>query len=617
MRFHVLGLPHTQTTKDFTACAYTQKVWKFCKMMQNRGHHIIHYGHEYSDPPADELVTVITHEKWKETYGDHDYKSKFFKFNTGDAAYKEFYRNAISEIGKRKQKHDFILPFWGSGVRPICDAHPDLINVEPGIGYAGGHWARWKVFESYAIYHAWCGMEKVSNCNQDNYATVIPNYFDLDEFEFCGDKEDYFLYVGRVFNGKGVNIAIEVTQKLGIKLKIAGQLSDDYPTPDSFPDHVEYVGYVGVEERKELMKKAKASFLPSQYVEPFGGVQIENLLCGTPTITSDWGAFVENNVEGVTGYRCKTFGDYIKACQNIIEGKIDSKECRKFGEKFSLENVAPQYEKYFQDVLNVYTGSGWYTINGLEREVKENGVSFVCRTKNEAEALDNGLASMENLDVNHEIIIVMNQCTDHTEEVVDKYIAKGMPIKKFNYDVPISIPGIQHLATPQHHPSSLVSYYNFCFGKATMNHVFRWDSDFIMNKEMKEFLENIDYDSNTPQAIKFDSVVDQGKINTEVYLTNSLVRFTKDVYTQVMKYRDDSKIISTGIKIYCQDDKENPKPYWEKEPWFKGNGCPIEKKYNKIIEEQGKPHPLAFRASDPHSEEWYNFTKYEMCREYL
>jgi glycosyltransferase involved in cell wall biosynthesis len=329
-------------------------------MMSERGHYIIHYGHEYSNPECDEHVNVLDHEVWDKVYGEHDYKSKFFTYDSNDEAYQTFFKNAIEEIGKRKQPNDFILPFWGNGVRPICDAHPDLITVEPGIGYPWSIWAKWKVFESYAIYHAYCGLDRVAHCNQEWYEVVIPNYFDLSEFEYCEDKEDYFLYVGRVFDGKGVNIAIEVTEKLGVKLKIAGQLSDDYPSADSFPDHVEYVGYVGVEERKQLMKHAVASFLPSMYVEPFGGVQIENLLCGTPTITTDWGAFAENNIEGVTGYRCRTFNDFVDAALKCWDKRIDYKTCREHGEKFSLENIAPKYEKYFQDILNVYTKNGWY-----------------------------------------------------------------------------------------------------------------------------------------------------------------------------------------------------------------------------------------------------------------
>lgn len=354
MRFHILGLPHTVTSKEFNACAYTQKVLKFGKMMTERGHEIIHYGHEDSDLICTEHVSVLQNKDFDIAYGDHDWRKNFFKYDLTDHAYTTFFKNAIQEIGKRKRKNDFILPFWGAGVKPICDAHPDLITVEPGIGYAGGHWARWKIFESYAIYHAYYGLNAVGTCSQDWYDVVIPNYFDLDDFEYQEKKEDYFLYLGRVYEGKGVHIAAQVTEKLGERLVVAGQNPDNI----KLGKHVEYVGYADTEKRKSLMSKAKGLFLPSMYIEPFGGVQIESLLSGTPTITTDWGSFTENNVNGLTGFRCRTFDDFLTAAKNI--GKIKPSDCRKFAEKFSLENVAPMYEKYFTDVLNVYKGSGWY-----------------------------------------------------------------------------------------------------------------------------------------------------------------------------------------------------------------------------------------------------------------
>jgi glycosyltransferase involved in cell wall biosynthesis len=366
MRFHVLGLPHTVSNLEYLACAYTQKVVKFCQMMQGRGHTLFHYGHEESDVPCDEHITVVTNADLEKAYGNYNWRENFFQFDVNDYAYQTYYKNTIAEIEKRKEKYDFVLAFFGWGHKAVCDAFPDLINVEPGIGYSYGVFAPYKIYESYCIMHIMGGTEASSHCKTDWYASVIPNYFDTSQFTFRDkdEKEDYFLYLGRVYEGKGVHIAIQAAEAAGVKLKVAGQggivQEMSHMGYTKLPDHVEELGYAGVEMRRELMSKAKAAFIPSIYHEPFGGVQIEMLLSGTPTITPDWGAFTENNLHGLTGYRCRTFGDFVEAAKNI--DKIDPKFCREWAERnFDMHRVVEMYEKTFTDILNVEKGDkGWY-----------------------------------------------------------------------------------------------------------------------------------------------------------------------------------------------------------------------------------------------------------------
>lgn len=359
MRFHALGLQHTITSKEYNACAYTQKVVKFCKMMVARGHTVIHYGHEMSQVVCSEHVTVITKEVYDRVY-NYNWKKEFFKFDASDEVHQTFNKNAIDEIQKRKQPNDFLLAFWGYGHHDICMAHQDMICVEPGIGYAeSASFCKWRIYESYALLHA--ANSKLNSVSW--YHSVIPNYFDPDEFEYAPDKkEDYFLFVGRIIDEKGVGIAIDVTRRLGVRLVVAGQGGPESINLPAWPDHVLHIGYADVDVRKRIMARAKGAFVLTQYLEPFGGVSIEHMMSGTPVITTDWGAFSENVIHGLTGYRCRTFDHIMWAAKNI--DKISPQACRDWAmNNFSLDKVADMYEEYFQMVYDVYTADGWYQLH--------------------------------------------------------------------------------------------------------------------------------------------------------------------------------------------------------------------------------------------------------------
>lgn len=368
-RLHVLGIPHTATHTDFAGCAFTQKVLKFITMMASRGHTIYHYGHERSQIPHQpnvEHITVITDRDHRQAYGDSYVDDQSWRqlgfahyYNVDDHAHQVFRANSIKAIAARKQPRDFVLCFWGWGVKAVADAHPDLIAVEPGIGY-GGAWARWRVYESHAVRMGLAGPDAINQCTQDWYHVVIPNYFDLRDFDYNTVKDDYVLYLGRIYSGKGVDIAIEATERAGRRLIVAGQGSLREMGYATTPAHVTEVGYADPGMRRLLMSRARALFIGSRYGEPFAGVQVEAWLSGTPVISPDWAAFAELNRDGITGFRCRTFQDFVRAIQNT--GQIRPQDCRAHGLQFSLDAVAPQYERYFQDVMNVYTGSGWYHI---------------------------------------------------------------------------------------------------------------------------------------------------------------------------------------------------------------------------------------------------------------
>jgi glycosyltransferase involved in cell wall biosynthesis len=370
MKIFVLGIPHTQTTTGFTTCAFTMKAFNLCRMMTRLGHTVYHLGTEGSNPECTEHVSVASLRDWTRLYGEHK-KTDFYNLETR-GKFKQYMdrwaAKARSAILDRVEKpyEAIVCCTWGGAQRVATDGLDQFI-VESGIGYPNT-WTKYRVFESYAWLHMHLGKENKfgGGCWQD---AVIPNAFNPEMFgpvvaDWKARSPD-FLFIGRLNDDKGVKLAIHIAKEAGRSITIVGQGDPARLLKDN--PHVKYLPPVGVDERRELMRKARAVICPSYYVEPFAGVNVEAQLSGTPVITTDWGAFPETVLHGQTGYRCRTFEQFVWAAKNIEN--ISPQMCHEWAShNYSLYRVAKMYDTYFRQVLNI-AGQGWYEENPARTEL--------------------------------------------------------------------------------------------------------------------------------------------------------------------------------------------------------------------------------------------------------
>jgi glycosyltransferase involved in cell wall biosynthesis len=81
-------------------------------------------------------------------------------------------------------------------------------------------------------------------------------------------------------------------------------------------------------------------------------------MSGTPVITTDFGAFNETVKQNVTGFRCRTFREFVQAAEDVEN--LKPSDCREWAENFTLDKVAPMYKRYFSQILGL-VGKGWYS----------------------------------------------------------------------------------------------------------------------------------------------------------------------------------------------------------------------------------------------------------------
>ena len=361
MRLHIAGLPHAQSVRSLTTCAFTQKNIKFCKMLGSRDWDMTLYTGDQCDATHCDHVPLYTAEEQHAWYGNIDANTLPTKAGIWDSnlePWRVTNTRAVEAIRLRAEPHDIVCLTGGYAHKPIADALPEMLCVEHAAGYEG-IFAPYVCFESYAWRHYLYGKH---GWDGRYYDTVIPNFFDPDEWSVSESKDDYLLFVGRLVQRKGVLTALEIAKATGRRLLLAGsgviearpgrvvceELTLEHPL-------VEYVGTLEAKERNELMGKAHAVLVPTSYVEPFGAVAVEAQLCGSPAITTNFGAFPETVADE---FRFDTLAEAVGCVEHADEVDPHVLSAAALA-RFSLEAIAPRYERWFEN-LNQLWDAGWY-----------------------------------------------------------------------------------------------------------------------------------------------------------------------------------------------------------------------------------------------------------------
>lgn len=201
----------------------------------------------------------------------------------------------------------------------------------------------------------------------------IPNFLEMPEerpatCKGSGEEDGsrYVLYLGRISEEKGVLTLIRAVEGTEWSLKIAGtgpllESCQEYITQHHM-ENVELLGFKQGEPLRELVQRARAIVLPSEWYEnsPYSG--IEAISQGKVIIGSDLGGIPELIREGRNGYLFHA-GDIsaLRACISRVNS-LDEKEYQRM-EAASRELFEAKFtaKLHYQQLMEVYRSCGTYS----------------------------------------------------------------------------------------------------------------------------------------------------------------------------------------------------------------------------------------------------------------
>jgi glycosyltransferase involved in cell wall biosynthesis len=215
----------------------------------------------------------------------------------------------------------------------------------------------------------------ISNSQRDpelglNYVSTVYNGIAPNTYDFYPqpDNPPYLAFLGRMSAEKGAHLAIEIAQRSGWQLKMAGKIDsvdlEYFETkikPHIDGNQIQFQGEANHHQKSVLMGGAVATLFPITWREPFGLVMIESMVTGTPVIAISLGSAPEVIADGISGFLCQNVDQCIAAIAPAA--LLNRQACRDHVLiNFTAKQMADGYELVYQKVL-----AAKYARNGYAR----------------------------------------------------------------------------------------------------------------------------------------------------------------------------------------------------------------------------------------------------------
>lgn len=181
---------------------------------------------------------------------------------------------------------------------------------------------------------------------------VLCNFIDITKCkqDSVEEREDYYCYLGRLSQEKGVKTLIKAAQQLPYRLLVigGGPLEEELKSMKS--EKISFTGQLDWNQIKEIESKAKFNVLPSEVCENNPLSVIEAKCLGTPVLGARIGGIPELIEEGKTGmtFESGNVGDLKDKIQTMWQSKFDYQTIAKQSqERYSADN-------YYKELMKIY-----------------------------------------------------------------------------------------------------------------------------------------------------------------------------------------------------------------------------------------------------------------------